>query len=312
MTIGIEIHGARSQTHLLYAASYAHAMMARYSKVLLLDVDARIGPDVRTSPWLRRLGARIEFVDRLPPSLGRIDRAYVGSPAIRRVFDLDRPRPPARSIILDEGLGSYGSIRTRFGALRREGSATSSALGRAIVRSVAIASTPRWHWRTYELSGQGWAINEAIARAFRAAAEPAQPLDRIVLFTQPWVELGLANETQLHAGVSRIADAVEAAGLEFIVCSHPGERAQRYEDFTTLRGAGPCELEAAVIGARLVVGDTSTALLNLASIFGVSSIRVSGLASVVPLSAAQKALLDVFVGAPVPIGALAAEISRLT
>lgn len=312
MRLGIEIYGVRSESHLLYAVSYAHAMSVSYSQVMLCDVDAHIESGIRAAPWLQRLGAGIEVVDRLPPSLDRVDRAYVGSPSIRRVFDPDRPHPPARSVVLDEGLGSYGSISARFRALRREGSATSRALARAIVRTAAITVTPRWQWRTYELTGQGWAINEAIAQAFRTAAEPAQPSDRIVLLTQPWVELGLANESEIRAKVSRIADIAEAAGLELVICSHPRERALRYDSITTLRGAGPSELQAAVIGARLVVGDTSSALLNLAAIFGIASIRVSGLAAAVSLSTDQKGLLDHFVGPPVPISALAQEISRLT
>lgn len=311
MSLGIEIHGARSESHLLYAVSYAHAMSVFYHDVLLCDVDAQIESRAPAAPWLQRLGPGIQVVDRLPPSVDRVDRAYIGSPSIRRVFDSDRPRPPARSVVLDEGLGSYGSIRSRVGALRREGSEMSNALARAILRTLAINVTPRWRWQTYKLTGEGWVINEAVAQAFRTAAEPAKLSDRVILLTQPWVELGLANETHIRAKVSRIAHATEAAGLELVVCSHPHERVRCYDGIATVNGVGPSELQASVIGARLVIGDTSTALLNLAAIFGVASIRVSGLAKAVPLSAAQQGLLDHFVGPPVPISTLAHEISRL-
>lgn len=312
MSLGIELHGVRNESHLLYAASYAHAMNARFSNVLLCDVDAVIQSSARAAPWLQRLGAGIEVVESLPTSLDRVDRAYIGSPSIRRVFDPDRPLPPARSVVLDEGFGSYGSIRERCGALRREGSAISGALARATARTLAITLASRWRWRTYEPSGQGWVINEAIARAFRIAAEPAQPSDRIMLLTQPWVELGIATETQIRATVSRIADAAQSAGLELAVCSHPRERVRRYNGLTVLHGAGPSELQAAVTGARLVLGDTSSALLNIAAIFGVASLRVSGLAAAVSLSKAQQGLLDYFVGPPVPISELTHQISRLT
>ena len=312
MTLGVEVYGLRGESHLLYAASYAHSMLSNRCNVLLCDVDGHIDSAIRDAPWLQRLGAGIEIVESLPASLDRVDRAYIGSPSIRRVFDRERPRPPARSVILDEGLGSYGSIRARYRALCREGSSTFSAFARATVRSATIAVTPKWRWRTYELTKQGWVINEAIARAFRAAAEPASTSDRIVLLTQPWVELGLVNETELLSKIGCIADAAEAAGLELLVCSHPWERVQRYDDFKTLRRLGPSELQAAVIGARLVVGETSTALLNLSAIFGVSSIRVSGLTAGVPLSATQRELLDHFVGQPVSIRSLVAEFRRLT
>lgn len=310
VSLGVEIHGLRNESHLLYVGSYAHAMRADFDAVYLVDMDARTEVSARATSWLQRLGPGIEVVDHLPASVDLLDRAHIGSPAVRHVFSRSGPRPLRRSIVVDEGLGSYGSVCARFSALRRQGTATPGALARAIVRTTAVAVTPTWRWRTYEPSSRGWMPNEAVAQAFRTAAEPADQSDRVVLLTQPWAELGLASETQVRSAVHYIAEAAAAAGFKLVVRAHPAETLRHYDGVETIHGSGPAELQAAVTGARLVVGETSSALLHLAAIFGVAATRVTGIASPVGLSRAQRELLDQFVGRAVPLDALGAEISR--
>lgn len=78
--------------------------------------------------------------------------------------------------------------------------------------------------------------------------------------------------------------------------------------------SGPAELDPDVAGATVVIGATSSALLNIKALFGTPAIRV-----VTPelshldaqLSARQRSLLDAFLPPARPVAALSAVLTGL-
>ena len=130
-----------------------------------------------------------------------------------------------------------------------------------------------------------------------------------MLLTQPWSELRLATVDDVRRAVATIADAVNDTGRRLVVRPHPRERHRPYDDIETIDHQPSAELQPRVRGASLVIGDTSSALLHLASMFEVPTLRVSGIAPD-RLGTGQSALLAQFVGEAVPITHLAAALRR--
>ena len=73
---------------------------------------------------------------------------------------------------------------------------------------------------------------------------------------------------------------------------------------TSCTDARPAELDRQVVGARLVLGGNSTALLNLAAVHRTPAVRVM-VPELAPLDAAlgsrQRSLLDAFLPPAVPV-----------
>lgn len=310
MTAALTVFGARHETHLLYALSWARERLATHGAVAVVDADGQATGIDRAHRWLPALGPGIEFADEVPATAECVDRVFIGSPAVRELTNRSSLRGDGRSVVVDEGLGSYGNAGSRFRALRREGAGLAPAIARAAVRTVATALHPSWRWPTYRRDAAGWTLNPSVAETFRAVAEPPAPSDDIVLLAQPWNELGLATGDDVRRAVDTIARTVADDGRRLVVRPHPRERLHPYGDVETLDHDLPAELQARVRGARLVIGDTSSALLHLATMFGVPTLRVRGISTADRLSATQSSLLTDQLGPAVSITDLAAALPR--
>ncbi|MEO1062030.1 MAG: hypothetical protein AAFZ07_11465 [Actinomycetota bacterium] len=309
MTAAIEVRGVRATTHTLYVASWARELLREHDRVLIVDRDRPpTGSAHGPVTWRLPRGASIAVVDEPPSSVDRVDAVHVGSPALRHWRRRAAERRHGTSIVVDEGLGSYGSVRSRLGALRREGAGRASATAKAIARSAALARSTRWP--TYRAEGGTWRVNPMVAATFREAADEAVPNDDVVLLSQPWTALGLADEATARRALDEIRRSVSGAGLRLVVRPHPWDHPDRFAELPTLPGGLPAELHPEIRGARMVLGETTTALINLAAIFGVPAARVELPIDAAPLARDQQALLTTFVGPAVPTSELTEVIRR--
>lgn len=309
------VAGVRSRTHLVYAASWLRerarttgekpavgvlptGMFLGQSRVshtdthqALDDVAHHIDTDVRHQ-WIRSAGPDVALL-------------CVGAPALRLVAPLVRAtRHMPHIVVIDEGLGTYGDTRTRAAAYRRNG----SGAGWAALRASAVATGRRLltseAWLTYRQSPSGWQVEERIAGEFqRRLSGSAPPPRTAVLLTQPWPQLGVLSDEAYRDHLGKVADSCSEAGLDLVLRVHPADSPERYGGFRLAPGGVPAEMDRAVIGARVVLGASSTALLNLAAFYGTRCLRVrpKELAALdQQLGSRQASLLDHFLPAPVP------------
>jgi hypothetical protein len=208
-------------------------------------------------------------------------------------------------VVVDEGLGSYGTVLTRRRAMQREG----AGAGWATVRAAAVSasrSMARDRWSLFEVEGGRWVVNDEIAAEFRSL--PVQgthaPAADVIYLSQPWIELGVVS-VDVHLGhLEHLRDVCASARLTFAVKPHRWEDRGRYVGFDVIEGDQIAEADGTVRAARLVVGEASTALLTLSSVLGRRAMRVAGPASTqrsVALSRRQRSLLETFVGPPITV-----------
>ncbi len=98
----------------------------------------------------------------------------------------------------------------------------------------------------------------------------------MVFLTQPWVALGLVQPSVYLTHLDRVHAAVEATGAPFLIRPHPSEDPDLYAGFGVLAATSPAELDPAVTSASYVLGESSTALLNLAAVRGLDAAHVVG------------------------------------
>lgn len=323
------ISGVRSRSHLVYASAYLRNLLRRKGvgqvTVVNLGLGAFLGveavtPDdvARSLPAGRQIS--IEHADGSASWGAKPGEALiylaVGAPGIKpylRLLLANRSR--LHRVVVDEGLGSYGSWRTRWAAGRRQGGRGPHAL----VRAVAVASAQRYftdeRWALYRRTRAGWQPDCRIASEFRAQLAPAAAPGSngtAVLVSQPWVELGQLSAERYLAIVAEVERACTEAGLALALRPHPAEDRTRYAGLLLGAGVdggrGPAELDRAVVDAATVLGFNSTALINLSAVHGTRVLRLAipELGAVeAGLSTGQRSLLDAFVGSPVPLAALA-------
>ena len=321
----LTLTGVRSLTHLVYASSYISSLRA----VLDARDDAsRIVVDYRGSGaflgrdavgdaaaafWLSADGAADV---RLPTGVPADDAAgrhvllCVGAPGIKPWLRMIVSRRGRLSpvVVIDEGIGSYGTWRTRRAAYLRQGGREPRATIRALAVSAASSLLTAQRWSLYRPDRQGrWQVVPDVASPFRTVARPAAGDHdaTVVYLTQPWVELGLISERRYVEHLAWVAAAAREAGIRLAVRPHPSESAERYRsmgDVMVLASGTPAELDPEVLGAQLVLGADSTALLNVAAIHGIPAMRV-GLPELdrleANLAAGQRSLLDTYLPAPV-------------
>jgi hypothetical protein len=329
------LSGVASVTHLVYAASYlrhlldtsdgpvtvvnfglrrfmGRANVGAQDVAALLPDDPRLSLVASESPerWHSRPGERRIYVG-------------IGAPGIKPYLRLRAAAAGRglRVVVVDEGIGSYGDWRTRRDSWQREG-------GRGpwpAVRALAVTGARRLltdeRWALYRLDstsdGFGWRVDERVAAEFRRrlgefSAGVAPP--GVVFLSQPWVELGMLSEQAYLGHLREIAAECEAAGRSFLLRTHPAEDQSRYAGLAVSRQRGPAELDPQVAGAVSVLGTSSTALLNVAALYGTAAVRVA-----VPelahlddeLSAGQRSLLDAFLPAAVGVGELSERLSEV-
>ena len=321
----VVVTGVRSRTHLVHVSAYLRTALDATAPRDLVDVGylgggtflgsatvdasdvARLMPD---DPRLR-----VRMLDRLQQwSPGGEELVYVavGAPGIRPWVELRRRAglTRIRVVVTDEGVGSYGTWRTRHDAWLRQGvrEPWCSVRTSAVELADRVLTTRRF--AMYD-AARDWALDPVIAAEFRSRTSEGDGngADRVVLLTQPWVEMGALPQSAYLAHVADVRDRVAAMGLRLVVRPHPSENLSRYDSFETLVGDLPAELDGRVVGSAAVVGGSSTALLNLAALHDLRAWRlvVPGLEHLEDrLGADQRGLLRRYLPAAVEVGDLPA------
>lgn len=306
----VVLSGVRATCHLVYAASWLRDQVDRGVALEVFWPEER--PDGYTA-ILPRDGVHLHPDGRQPspPSGGeRITCLAIGAPALRLWSRLrtHRLRSQVEVVVVDEGLGTYGTWRTRRAAWAREGVSEPwlSVRAGAVALGARVLTDQRWATYVPQPRG-GWGVNDTVRREFRlhVQREDAAVTDTVVLLTQPWPELGVLDERAQRDHVDLIARQVAALGLQLRVRPHPREPHDRYREWgiTPDAGAGAAELDPAVVHSRAVIGGPSTALLNLAAIHGVPTLR-TGIPDRPDLDEAvgraQEGLLRQFTGRAIP------------
>lgn len=310
----VTVSGIRNRTHVLYVVSWLRQVLRSHDgSATLVEINGtgRIAAELeRNDSFLADLAVTV--VERHPTTTGLHYFVSIGAPATRAWarFRCSPSAWPLRTVAVDEGIGSYGDLTTKRAALRREGSREPWATVRASVGVAARRLLPHASWRLYGRVGDQWSVNDAVAAEFRRASTGQTPSDRVVFITQPWVDHHLIPEHTYLMHLAAVAEEVERAGLAFVVRPHQTEPHGRYSQFDVYDSALPAELDPDVLGARLALGESSTALLNLAAVHGLPAARVigplAGLASI-ELSKTQAALFERFV----PISVRVDQIGEL-
>jgi hypothetical protein len=241
----------------------------------------------------------------------------IGAPGTRawaRLFVRGRGRRP-RVVVVDEGIGSFGNLRSRRQAYRRQGGSAARAAVRATVVSVGGWVLTDVHWSLYERTETAWRVREEVATEFRRALSgPVPEADRAIYLTQPWPDLGVMSESAYLDHLGSVRDECADVGVRLVLRPHPSEDVSRYSGFEVLTSSVPAELAREVVDAAVVIGSNSTALLNLAAVHGTPAVRVTapelrGLDAA--LTTRQRALLDTFLPPPVDVDDVGAALRQV-
>jgi hypothetical protein len=211
-------------------------------------------------------------------------------------------------VVVDEGIGSFGDVRARREAYRRQGGRGAWPAVRAAVVSTGHHVLTGVHWSLYRRAERGWQVVPEVAEEFRLRVDGSAPVRGVAVYlTQPWPDIGVMSERTYLDHLSAVRDACAREGLALVVRPHPSESPARYRGFVLTAGTGPAELDREVTEASVVVGSNSTALLNLAAVHGTRAVRVTA-PELTPLEVAlterQRTLLDTFLPAPVSVDGL--------
>ncbi|PWJ26036.1 hypothetical protein ATK17_2178 [Branchiibius hedensis] len=227
--MSVVVTGVRSRTHLVYVASYLRTLPPD-TQLRYLEGGSFLSATVSRDDVTKALPLDVEFIDSttdLAPK-GPVTYVAVGAPGLRPLAALRRSDPRSRitTVVVDEGLGTYGDWRTRRAAYLRQGG---SQL-RSTLRAAAIATGNRTlttvRWPLYR-KADDWAVFEPVAAEFRRALGPIEvgsfAPGRAILLTQPWVDLGLVDADSYAAHIAALAAQQQAAGRQFLVRPHPAE-----------------------------------------------------------------------------------------
>ncbi len=213
------------------------------------------------------------------PKQARLWLLSTGAVGIKPWLRLKRRHPtrPLTVVVTDEGLGTYGDRDSRHRALRREGVREPWATVRAGAVHAATRTLTSMRWPLHVEGDDGWGLNRPVAEEFRRhAPEPDRSSERVVFLSQPWPESGVMSEERYLDHVEEVARATTLAGLDFVVLPHPGEPPGRHAAHAPATDGEPAlaEWNPLALGARVVVGASSTAMVNLAALHGVPAVRV--------------------------------------
>ncbi len=277
--------GIASRTHILYGAAWIRKMLAdsgtseatiKVTKpksflgtpaIALDDIRAALPASVTVAAW-----EDDDFADT-----GPIWCLSVGAVGIKPWFRLQtshlRTRVPV--VVTDEGLGSYGTWRSRREAWRRQGVHEPWRSLRTAAVSTATRILTSERWALHQETPAGWELNQDIVNEFRLLGTRTAPTRKAVFLSQPWPELGVMSENAYLDHVAEVADVCGRAGLEFSVHPHPAEDPHRYSAWSTMAKRPLAELDHGTINAAVVIGTSSTALINLSAIHHTPVIRVA-------------------------------------
>lgn len=276
--------GVASRAHLTYGTAWIRRQVQLTGEPLSLRMmgsrtffgGQEITPD-DVAAELEGLPVDVEGWDgRKPPKDARLWMLSTGAVGIKPYLRLRaKTLRLMHVIVLDEGIGTYGNLATRKQAMRRQGVKEPwlSVRAAAVASATEMLTSARWPLHVKE--DGVWALNRHIADEFRRRApSPDRSADRAVFLSQPWPELGVMSEDRYAEHVAEVARAAESAGLEFAVLPHPGEPSARHTRWRVTSDDTLAEFNPVALGARVLLGASSTAMLNLASIHGIPALRV--------------------------------------
>lgn len=276
----VYLAGVASRAHLVYAASWLRRLDGDVDVEVLTMRTFLDSPELGLGDVRAMLpeGIDVTAFDGSRPARGeRLTLLCVGAVGIKPWLRLHRAVGGRRLHVVttDEGFGTYGDWFSRRGAWRREGVREPwlSLRTSAVLGASAVLTSSRW--RLYRRTRSGWQVNAAIADEFRRYVTRTSNDGGAVFLTQPWPELGVLDERAYVDHVTEVATACRKADLDFTVHPHPAEDPTRYRDFHVHTGHGLAELDQAVVNATVLLGATSTAMLNVASIHGVPVVRTA-------------------------------------
>lgn len=308
--VDVVLTGVQSLTHLVYASSYLRhrlntddaidgirlfvaptpELLAKFSEAEvrgLLPADERLTTIIVQpgTPWWRGLS-----VDCVLLSIGA-----PGTRALTRLLRARRGRKPL-VVVVDEGIGSYGNWRSRRAAYRRKGGRDPEVSLRAAAVAGANAVVPDVRWSLYRRTGGRWFVDPVVAAEFRLHLDDQQ-LERpsVVYLTQPWVKLGVMTVPEHARHLAHLRAECERQGFAFGVRPHPLDDPDLYRDQWVMMKRSAAEFDRRIAQASLVIGGSSTALLNIRALHGSRVMRIGtpGLAGLDrTLSARQRSLLD--------------------
>lgn len=328
--IAVTLSGVRSRTHLVHVASYVrHLLDSRPGRVVVQSLgtggflgrttvtDADVAGFLPSDP---RLQVHASTAPGSPAPGRNVDWVYlaVGAPGIKPWLRMAARHPlhRPRVVVVDEGLGTYGTWRTRRDAWRRQGGGPLWPTVRALAVTGAGRLLTDERWALYLPTESGaWRLNEHVAAEFRRSVPvPASRSRAAIYLAQPWVAMGLWPAEDFLAHLHAVRAAADRAGLEFAVRPHPADPDDAYRGLPVSPGRGPAELDPEVVAAHVVLGATSTALLNLAAIHSTPAVRVTH-PRLDPLDRElgpdQRSLLQQYVPAVVDVDRLGAALSAL-
>lgn len=320
-SIRVILTGVRSVTHLVYAASWLRTLLGVSTpvEVVVLDVGAGFGEARVDEGQVRHYlpdDPSMTVTTRVLPEHWRaapgVERVLlsIGAPGTRawsRLVRAGRGRRPT-VVVVDEGLGSFGDVRSRRDAYRRQGGRGVWPAVRAAVVSTGHLVLTNLHWSLYRSAGGGWEVVPEVADEFRRRVSGSAPVPGTAAYlTQPWPDIGVMSERAYLDHLDAVRDACATAGMSLLVRPHPSEARSRYRGFALTAGSGPAELDREVTEAAVVIGSNSTALLNLVAVHGTRAVRVTApeWASLeAALTGRQRTLLDSFLPEPVTVDRL--------
>lgn len=240
----------------------------------------------------------------------------VGAVGLKPWLTLRRTIGPRRLpvIVTDEGLGSYGNWVSRRQAWAREGVREPWLSVRTAAVTAGSALLTSHRWRLHEPRPGGWWLNPAIADEFRRHATRTEADGGAVFLSQPWPELGVMPEAAYLRHVERLAEASMRAGLGFTVHPHPAEDPGRYAAWPVHTSHGLAELDPQTVNASVLLGASSTGMLNVAAVHGVPAMRVGPVEVATlerHLTPRQRSLLEHYLGRPVDEGQWTSRLSAL-
>jgi hypothetical protein len=326
--VRVFLSGVQSVAHLLYASSYLGRLIedsGASATLVDLGVGQFLGRANVSAQDLREMLGKDPRLTVVGPGAADLWRSEpgerciyigVGAPGIKPYLRLRRAQPLRKLhvVVIDEGIGSYGNWRTKRDAMRRQGGSEPWLSIRSLAVTAARVLLTDERWALYRRVGREWSVDDRVAAAFRSQVPLPDSRPRVGVFlSQPWVELGMITEVAYLAHVREMAEACSSAGFTFLVCPHPAEPLRRYADFSLTLHGGPAELDPQVVGAALVIGATSSAMLNVAALYGTPAFRVvppelSHLDS--ELSARQRSLFSAFLPVARPVSALSRLLSE--
>lgn len=324
--VRVVLSGVRSVTHLVYAASWLRHLLAETTlpvEVVVLDVGSGFGrarvDECQVRDYLPdepALTITTEATGEHWEATPGVDRVLlsIGAPGTRawaRLVVTGRGRRP-RVVVVDEGIGSFGDLRTRRDAYRRQGGRGPWPTVRAGVVSAAHRLLTDVHWSLYRRVDTRWEVVAEVAAEFRRRLSGVAPAPGAAVYlTQPWPDIGVMSEGAYLDHLRAVREACDGAGLALLLRPHPSEERSRYAGFALSSGTVPAELAREVAEAPFVIGSNSTALLNLAAVHGTRTVRVTA-PELEPLEAdlseRQRTLLDAFLPPAVPVAGLRAAL----